>query len=60
MTEHQQAQTPFRRWILTLPDQIAQVNEYLDEPISCPDPGTEHGRALLQTLGVEITEPGAE
>ena len=45
----------FRAWLFELPDLIASAKE-LGLPIVVDDPGTEHGRALLTTLGVEIHE----
>ena len=38
-----------------LPDLIA-LAELQDRPIIVDDPGTEHGRALLLSLGVTIRE----
>ena len=42
---------PYRRWLLSLPDQVAEAKESFC-PVVLPDPGTEHGRALYKTLGV--------
>lgn len=43
----------FRRWLRDLPDEVAR-SAAAGRPITCPDPGSEHGRALLRTLGVRI------
>lgn len=48
----------FRVFVQGLPDEIARARER-GQPITCPDPGTEHGRALLRTLGVEIVTVSA-
>jgi hypothetical protein len=43
----------FRVFLQGLPDDIARAARR-GQPITCPDPGTDHGRRLLRTLGVEI------
>ena len=48
----------FRAFLLSLPDQVAEA-ERRGQPIVVDDPGTEHGRRLLDTLGVTIAEPSA-
>lgn len=46
----------FRLFLQSLPDAIELARER-GQPVTCPDPGSEHGRALLRTLRVEISEP---
>lgn len=48
--------TAFRAWIQDLPAQIAAARER-GQPVIVEEPETEHGRRLLQTLGVELTAP---
>ncbi len=45
--------TPINRLLLDLPYLISR-QEQLGAPVIIDDPGTEHGRALLLTLGVTI------
>jgi len=44
-------------WLRLLPDLIAE-SEGRGMPIIVDDPGTEHGRALLKSIGVKLREPG--
>jgi hypothetical protein len=46
----------FRSLLHCLADEVALASER-GMPIILPDPGTEHGRALYRTLGVEIEPP---
>lgn len=47
----------FQEWLLRLPDLVAAARE-AGTPIVADDPGTEHGRALLGTLGVYVDAGG--
>jgi hypothetical protein len=48
------APNAFREFLRGLPDAIERARER-GQPIVLPDPGTEHGRRLYATLGVEIS-----
>jgi hypothetical protein len=52
----EQRHSAFSRFLMSLPDRVALAAD-LGVPVTCPDPGTEHGRKLLATLGVEIEKP---
>ncbi len=52
--EHARSRTsPVNRLLLDLPYLISR-QEQLGVPVTAEDPGTEHGRRLLLTLGVTI------
>lgn len=56
MSSRRWTESGFRAWLDTLKDRVADSRER-GLPIRVPDPGTEHGRRLMEALGVELEEP---
>ncbi len=46
-------------WLQTIPDEVAWAEQH-GQAIVVPDPGTEHGRRLLRTMGAWIVESQIE